>query len=107
MRKRRYHDAGLKARVALEALKGERTVSELATAYGVHPTMEEGTARRGCGNLQAGQQKSRNGGGQGDGSVGACQDRRLSHRGFIGSCPMTKAVANDLLLRHDYVAQSG
>jgi len=25
--------------VALEALKGERTVSELATAYGVHPTM--------------------------------------------------------------------
>ena len=28
-----------KARVALEAVKGERTVSELAAAYGVHPTM--------------------------------------------------------------------
>ena len=28
MRKRRNHDAGFKARVALEALKGERTVRD-------------------------------------------------------------------------------
>lgn len=33
------HDAGFKARVALEAVKGERTASELAAEYGVHPTM--------------------------------------------------------------------
>ena len=39
MSKRRNFDAAFKARVALEAVKGERTVSELAAAYGVHPTM--------------------------------------------------------------------
>ena len=39
MRKRRNHNAGFKARVALEAVKGERTVSELAAEYGVHPAM--------------------------------------------------------------------
>ncbi len=39
MPKRRNHEAGFKARVALEAVKGERTVSELAADYGVHPTM--------------------------------------------------------------------
>jgi len=39
MSKRRNHDAAFKARVALEAVKTERTVSELAAEYGVHPTM--------------------------------------------------------------------
>ncbi len=39
MSKRRIHDAAFKARVALEALMGERRVSELAAAYEAHPTM--------------------------------------------------------------------
>jgi len=39
MSKRRNHDTAIKAHVALEALKGERTVLDLASAYGVHPTM--------------------------------------------------------------------
>ena len=39
MSKRRNHDSAFKARVALGAVKGERTVSELAAAYEVHPTM--------------------------------------------------------------------
>ena len=39
MLQRRNHDAGFKARVALEALKGERTVSELGAEYNVHPIM--------------------------------------------------------------------
>lgn len=39
MSKRRNHDAGFNARVAREAVKGERTVSELAAEYGAHTTM--------------------------------------------------------------------
>jgi transposase-like protein len=35
--KRTQHSAQFKAKVALEALKGQRTVNELAARYGVHP----------------------------------------------------------------------
>ncbi len=38
-RKRKKHGEELKARVALEAIKGVRTLSELSAAYGVHPTV--------------------------------------------------------------------
>jgi len=39
MSKRRNHDPGFKVRVALEAVKGERAVSEYAAEYGAHPAM--------------------------------------------------------------------
>jgi putative transposase len=35
---RKQYSAEFKARVALEALKGFKTVNELASTYGVHPT---------------------------------------------------------------------
>jgi putative transposase len=37
--KRKVHTAAFKAQVALSALKGDRTVNELAGHYGVHPTL--------------------------------------------------------------------
>ena len=40
--KRKVHTAGFKAQVALAALKGDRTVNELAGHYGVHPTLIHG-----------------------------------------------------------------
>jgi putative transposase len=39
---RKQHAAAFKAQVALAAIKGDRTVNELASQYGVHPTMIHG-----------------------------------------------------------------
>ena len=35
---RKQHNADFKAKVALEALKGLKTINELASEHGVHPT---------------------------------------------------------------------
>ena len=37
--KRKHHSAAFKAQVALAALKGDRTINELAGQYGVHSTL--------------------------------------------------------------------
>ncbi len=39
MSKRKQHYPEFKAKLALEALNGKQTVSELASRFGVHPTM--------------------------------------------------------------------
>src|SRR5271167_833252 len=41
-RKRTRHAAGFKARVALAAVKEDRTVNELASKFDVHPTLIHG-----------------------------------------------------------------
>ena len=39
MTKRRSFSADLKAKVAIEAIKGQRTISEIAARYNVHPNL--------------------------------------------------------------------
>jgi len=39
MAKRKIHSASFKSKVALEAIRGEQTIAELAAKYQVHPTM--------------------------------------------------------------------
>ncbi len=34
---KKKHEKGLKARVALEAIRGEKTIAEIASEYKVHP----------------------------------------------------------------------
>src|SRR5258705_13438915 len=38
-RQRKTYTTEFKVKIALEAIKGQRTISEIATHYGVHPNM--------------------------------------------------------------------
>jgi len=50
---RKRYSAEFKARVVLEALKGEQTISELASKHGVHVTMINGWKRQAVEGLAA------------------------------------------------------
>jgi transposase len=49
--KRKRYSAEFKAKVALEAIKGEQTISELGTRYGLHPNMITNWKRQAVENL--------------------------------------------------------
>jgi len=46
MNKRKRYSASFKAKVALEALRGEKTMAELSAKYGVHPNMITGWKKK-------------------------------------------------------------
>ena len=106
MSKRRNHDAGFKARVALEAVKGERTVSELAAEYGVHPTMIHQWKKallEGTSDIFEHGGKKKAEGRRGDGAVAARQDRRAGRRQRFF---VTKAQALDRQVRRGMIERS-
>ncbi len=48
---RKRYSAEFKAKVALEAIKGEQTLSELSSRYGVHPNMIANWKRQATSNM--------------------------------------------------------
>ena len=49
--KRKHYSAEFKAKVALDAIKGEQTLSELASRYGLHPNMITNWKRQAIDNM--------------------------------------------------------
>jgi len=52
-KKRRNHKASFKAKVALAAIRGDRTISEIASQYGVHPNQVSSWTKIVLDNLEA------------------------------------------------------
>jgi transposase-like protein len=51
-RQRKSHTAAFKAQVALAAIKGDKTINELAGLHGVHPTMIHTWKKQLLGNVE-------------------------------------------------------
>jgi transposase-like protein len=46
MAKRKTHSAAFKAQVALAAVRGDRTMNQVAAQFGVHPTLIQGWRKK-------------------------------------------------------------
>ena len=46
MAKRKQHSAAFKAQVALAAVKGDKTINQVAAQFGVHPTLIPGWRKK-------------------------------------------------------------
>lgn len=48
----KHHSAAFKAQVALAAIKGDKTINELASQFGIHPMMIHGWKKQLFGNIE-------------------------------------------------------
>jgi transposase-like protein len=53
MRRRKQYSAAFKAKVALEAIRGERSLNEVAAQYQVHPTQVHAWKKKALAGLEA------------------------------------------------------
>ena len=63
-RKRRQYSADFKARVAVEAVRGDRTISEISSHYEVHPNQVAKWKKQVLENLPSLFERGRNGAGR-------------------------------------------
>ena len=52
-KKRRNHEPSFKAKVALAAIRGDKTISEIASQYGVHPNQVSSWKKIALDNLES------------------------------------------------------
>src|SRR5207244_2505925 len=86
---RKKHNAAFKAKVALAAVKGDRTVAELASAFGVHPNQIYNWKKQ----LLDGVASVFEGGGAADRAIMALIDQQYLARPYYGSRRMAAWLA--------------
>ena len=97
---RRNHGSAFKAKVALEALKGEQTVAEIASMHGLHPTLVNEWKRQLADGASAVFEK---GAGKaekdGEASPRALQANRPAESGTFGTQALSRAERHPMIDR--------